>query len=81
MCGIDRVGSVKMPVLFLHGDRDPLVDASMSQRLYRATPQPKEIYIVPADGHAAIDRPDFSYLPAISRFLWRTNQLRRNNSN
>ncbi|PSM49374.1 phospholipase [Chroococcidiopsis sp. CCALA 051] len=48
---IDKVGSLAMPVLFIHGTADWQVPASMSQQLYTAAPQPKQIFLVPEAGH------------------------------
>ena len=48
---IDKVGSLAMPVLFIHGTADWQVPASMSQQLYQAAPQPKQIFLVPGAGH------------------------------
>lgn len=48
---IDKVGSLAMPVLFIHGTADWQVPASMSQQLYADAPQPKQIFLVPEAGH------------------------------
>jgi uncharacterized protein len=48
---IDKVGSLAMPVLFIHGTADWQVPASMSQQLYEAAPQLKQIFLVPKAGH------------------------------
>ncbi|MBD2305397.1 alpha/beta fold hydrolase [Chroococcidiopsis sp. FACHB-1243] len=48
---IDKVGSLAMSVLFIHGTADWQVPASMSQQLYQAAPQPKQIFLVPEAGH------------------------------
>ena len=40
-----------LPLLFLHGDRDPVVPMHHGQRLYDAAREPKQIWIVPGAGH------------------------------
>lgn len=48
---INKVRSLAMPVLFIHGTADGQVPASMSQQLYEAAPQPKQLFLVPEAGH------------------------------
>lgn len=48
---IDKVSSLAMPVLFIHGTADWQVPASMSQQLYEAAPRPKQIFLVPEAEH------------------------------
>ena len=48
---INKVRSLAMPVLFIHGTADWQVPASMSQQLYQVAPQPKQIFLVPDAGH------------------------------
>jgi hypothetical protein len=48
---IQKVRSLKMPVLFIHGTADGKVPASMTQQLYAAAPQPKQLLLVPEAGH------------------------------
>lgn len=50
---IDVVGKTKIPMLFIHGDADRLVDISNERRLYKASGAPEKAeYIVPEAGHA-----------------------------
>ncbi|WNZ23951.1 alpha/beta fold hydrolase [Leptolyngbya sp. NK1-12] len=46
-----KVPSLQMPVLYIHGQADAQVPAFMSEALYAATPDPKQIYLVPQAGH------------------------------
>lgn len=39
------------PVLFVHGDQDPVIDVSESQRLFDAASEPKELLIVEGAEH------------------------------
>lgn len=40
-----------IPLLFLHGDRDTIVPAAHSRRLFETAAEPKELWIVPDAGH------------------------------
>jgi uncharacterized protein len=70
---IDKLPNLKIPVLFIHGTSDAIVKVGMSERLYRAAPSPKQLYLVPGGGHIAIYQPEFSYLRAISEFMTRSH--------
>jgi uncharacterized protein len=70
---IDKLPKLKIPVLFIHGTSDAIVAVAMSERLYRAAPAPKQLYLVPGGGHIAIYQPEFSYLRAISEFMTRSH--------
>jgi len=39
------------PVLFIHGDQDPIVPVQMSKDLYEKAGEPKKLWIVPGAGH------------------------------
>ncbi len=67
---IDRVGELKIPVMFIHGADDKLIPAEMSRRLYAAAPQPKKLLIIPGaehDNSAAVGGD--LYLGPVSDFL------------
>jgi alpha-beta hydrolase superfamily lysophospholipase len=49
-----KMGSVKMPVLFIHGESDNVIPHSMSERLHAAAQQPKSLLLVPGAGHSSI---------------------------
>ncbi len=50
---IDSVGKVSpSPILFIHGTRDPTVDARHSRALFEAARDPKEIRIIEGASHA-----------------------------
>ncbi|MFZ4639783.1 MAG: alpha/beta hydrolase [Nodosilinea sp.] len=44
-----RVGQLKLPVFYIHGLGDRYIPAAMSDRLYQATPGPKELWLVPGE--------------------------------
>ena len=49
---ISKVGSLKMPALFLHGTNDQTVPYQMSQQLYAAAPERKQLVLIPGGHHA-----------------------------
>lgn len=66
---MDKVKSLKLPVLLIHGTLDNQIPFQMSEALFASTPEPKELVLFPA-GHndvAAIAGPH--YLQAIQRFI------------
>ena len=48
---IERIASVKAPVMVIAGDRDDIVPAVLSRRLYEAAAEPKRYVLVPGAGH------------------------------
>jgi hypothetical protein len=67
---IDKVSSLAMPVLFIHGTADWQVPASMSQQLYQAAPQPRQIFLVPGAGHNNVAEVAGSkYFQVVQRFV------------
>jgi fermentation-respiration switch protein FrsA (DUF1100 family) len=46
-----RIGRVRAPLLFIHGDRDQVVPYRMGQELFAAAPEPKAFWTVPGAGH------------------------------
>ncbi|MBW4489282.1 MAG: alpha/beta hydrolase [Trichocoleus desertorum ATA4-8-CV12] len=71
---LEKVRSLQMPVLFIHGTLDLTVPAEMSRTLFQAAPEPKQLLWVEDAGHndvAAIG--EGRYLQAIQQF---TEQVR-----
>lgn len=69
---ISKIRSLKVPVLFIHGESDSVVPAEMSQRLYAAAPDPKQLLMISGVDHISIYKPgDQSYLKAIQKFIER----------
>jgi len=67
---IAKVRHLQVPILFIHGTADETVPAEMSQQLYRAAPQPKQLLLIPNAGHNSIYRSGKdSYLKAIQQFV------------
>lgn len=48
---IDKVGRLRAPALYVHGDRDDVVPLRMGRRLYEASAEPKEWYEIEGAGH------------------------------
>ena len=49
---LERVGSLKVPVLLIHGKLDDKVPFKISQQLYAAAPEPKTLLLIEGGGHA-----------------------------
>lgn len=48
---LSKVSQLKVPVLYVHGDQDRDVPSFMSEHLYRASPDPKEIWLAKGANH------------------------------
>ncbi len=48
---LKKIVRARCPVLVIHGDRDELIPVEEGLELYRAAPDPKELYLVPGAGH------------------------------
>ncbi|MGV0644523.1 alpha/beta hydrolase [Mycolicibacterium sp. XJ879] len=48
---IERIASVRVPLLVIAGDRDAIVPEQLSRRLYEAANEPKRYVVVPGAGH------------------------------
>ena len=46
-----KIGSIRAPVLFVHGTRDELVPFGLGQKLFEAAPEPKAFHRVDGGGH------------------------------
>ncbi|MFC7534738.1 alpha/beta hydrolase family protein [Actinoplanes sp. GCM10030250] len=54
------------PMLFLHGDRDPVVPIEAGRAAYDAVPWPKQFVTVPGKGHGQYLNPGDSDFPQVS---------------
>ena len=43
---LKRASALKAPALFMHGTADRFVPPAMSQRLFEAAPQPKQLHLI-----------------------------------
>lgn len=48
---LDKVGKLKIPVLFIHGTWDKIIPWQMSQRLFDRAPQPKYLKLIDGGEH------------------------------
>jgi fermentation-respiration switch protein FrsA (DUF1100 family) len=48
---LGKIGRLTVPVLLIHGEQDEIIPVDMSRRLFAATPEPKELYIIPGAHH------------------------------
>jgi uncharacterized protein len=75
---IEKVPQLKMPVLFIHGLADVQIPFAMSQALYQATPEPKQIYLVPGAGHNnTASTGGEEYLDVVKKFLRQAETRRK----
>lgn len=76
---LSKIQSLKVPVLFLHGESDSVVPFEMSQRLYNAASEPKQLFIISKADHVRIYQPgEQSYLKAIQKFVELTPESNTN---
>jgi uncharacterized protein len=74
---IAKVDRLQMPVLFIHGTADTVVPVEMSRKLFDATPEPKQLYIVPDAGHNNLAQlAGAEYLQRVHQFLAQTNKIK-----
>ncbi|HEY9625294.1 MAG TPA: alpha/beta fold hydrolase [Crinalium sp.] len=70
---IAKVSSLKMPLLFIHGTADWDVPSDMSQTLYEAAPNPKEVWMVPGAGHNDVaETAGEQYAQVVEAFIQRS---------
>jgi fermentation-respiration switch protein FrsA (DUF1100 family) len=48
---LGKIGSVKVPILIIHGEDDEIIPVDMGRRVFAAAPAPKELYIIPSSHH------------------------------
>ena len=48
---LSKVPTLRLPVLFIHGEDDPRVPVKMTRQLHEATPEPRSLCIIPGGGH------------------------------
>ena len=49
---LDKIGKLKLPVLLIHGKEDAKIPYTMTEQLYAAAPEPKELLLIEGGGHA-----------------------------
>lgn len=69
---IGKVGKIRIPKLFIHGELDETVPLELGKRLFGAACEPKDLYIVRRGGHNDLHRyGGVRYLHRLSRFCRR----------
>ncbi|MBC6423102.1 MAG: alpha/beta hydrolase [Hormoscilla sp. SP12CHS1] len=63
---IGKISGLKMPVLFIHGTRDPQIPARMSESLLATAPAPKRLLLIP-EGHD--NNMDKEYWQEVGKFM------------
>ena len=67
---INKVKSLQIPVLFIHGMNDETVPVTMSQKLFAAAPEPKKLLLLPNAGHNDLAEVDSDrYIAALQEFF------------
>jgi len=67
---ISKVKALQLPVLYIHGTADSQVPADMSQTLFAATPEPKQLVLLPEAGHNNVaEVGGTQYFQIIHRFV------------
>lgn len=67
---LQRVPDLQVPVLYIHGTEDTIVPSPMSEALYAASPEPKQLYLIPrADHNNVAELGGMDYLETLHNFL------------
>ena len=73
---LNKVPSLKMPVLFMHGTADEIVPYSMGQALFEAAPEPKRFVVLQDGRHDHSRHAEPVIRDAIDRFVRETSRGR-----
>ena len=73
---INKVAELKLPKLFLHGDRDEVVPFELGRKLYEGASDPKSFYIIQGAGHNdTYIMGGRDYYNALDRFITETLKI------
>ncbi len=73
---IEKVHQLKMPVLFTHGTNDQMIPQYMSEALYAAATEPKQLLIVPNAEHNDVRQVGgVQYFNTVQQFIQQVCQL------
>jgi fermentation-respiration switch protein FrsA (DUF1100 family) len=63
------IASVKVPLLILHGERDPVIPVAMGKELYRLANEPKRLALFPNGGHSDLYIDGSDALDVVRRWI------------
>lgn len=76
---LSKVPMLKMPILFIHGEKDEVIPVKMSEELLAAVQTPKRLLIVPEAGHNDVSEVgEKLYLDSIREFTQLARDLTPN---
>ena len=65
-----KIGRVRAPLLFFHGEEDDIIPIGLGRALYDAAPEPKEFFPIPRAGHnTTVEMGGRRYFARIADFL------------
>jgi fermentation-respiration switch protein FrsA (DUF1100 family) len=64
----ERIGRVTVPLMVMHGERDPGISIHLGERLFALAREPKRMVRFPLGGHENLD--DFGAIGAVRHFLY-----------
>jgi fermentation-respiration switch protein FrsA (DUF1100 family) len=65
---VDSVAHVRAPLLILHPREDEMIPTEQAHKLYEHAHEPRQLWIVPTDGHG-------SALGAWHEYVWHVQRL------
>jgi hypothetical protein len=66
-----RIGRVKVPLLIMHGEADPVINIRFGERLFAMANEPKKFVRFPGGGHENLD--EFGAIDTVRRFIEASN--------
>ena len=65
-----KIGKIRSPLLFFHGDQDEIIDLSLGRRLFELAPEPKQFETISGAGHNdTVQVGGRAYFARIAQFL------------
>jgi pimeloyl-ACP methyl ester carboxylesterase len=66
----NKIGQIRAPLLFFHGDRDEIIDYALGRHLFELAPEPKQFETITGAGHNdTVEVGGRPYFARIGRFL------------
>ncbi|MEO0866967.1 MAG: alpha/beta hydrolase [Cyanobacteria bacterium J06642_11] len=73
---VSKVSQLRSPVLYIHGLEDDTTAPNMSEQLHAASPEPKQLWLVPGAGHNNVaDTAGNDYITTIETFVQQTQSI------